>query len=163
MNKVVVKGFLSPLLITRGYTAAVVVISRLRQAINYRLANSPAIVALVGPRIYFGALPQTANLLNGPALTYHVVSRPYGHNLSGVDGTSQARVQISAWSYQEAEARQLIDAVRDRFDGFQGSIGLVVVTASVIENEVDLRQPPKAGTDQWLYHVASDYRVNHRA
>jgi hypothetical protein len=134
----------------------------LREAVYSRLASSTAIAALVSSRIYFAALPQTINLKDGPALTYAVISRPYGHVLTGADGTSQARVQITAHGYREAVVDQIIQAVRDSFDGFVGSIGGLAVTACILDNEVDLPSPPFAGTDQWSYAIAADYQINHR-
>jgi hypothetical protein len=134
----------------------------LRQAVYSRLASSPAIAALIGARIHFGALPQSIDLADGPALTYMVPSRSYGHVLCGSDGTSSARVQITAHSYRQAASDQLIQAVRDSFQGFVGTIGGLVITACIFDNEVDLPSPPFAGTDQWTYSVAADYQINHR-
>jgi hypothetical protein len=150
---------------TLGFGLPGVVITRpleLRQAVYSRLASSPAIAALVGARIHFGALPQSIDLKDGPALTFAVISRPYGHVLTGSDGTSSARVQITAHSYRQAASDQLIQAVRDSFDGFVGTIGGLVITATIFDNEVDLPSPPFAGTDQWTYAVAADYQINHR-
>lgn len=135
---------------------------QLREAVYARLASSPTITALVGSRIHIGALPQTVNLKNGPALTYAVISRPYGHVLTGSDGTSQARVQITAHAYQQAACDQIIQAVRDSFDGFVGSIGGLVITASFFDSEIDIPSPPFAGTDQWTYSTAADFQINHR-
>jgi hypothetical protein len=135
---------------------------QLREAVYARLASSPTITALVGARIYIGALPQTINLKIGPALTYMVISRPYGHILTGSDGTSQARVQITAHAYQQATCDQIIQAVRDSFDGFVGSIGGLVITASIFDSEIDIPSPPFAGTDQWSYAIAADFQLNHR-
>jgi len=131
----------------------------LRQAVYARLSGSSAITAIVGTRIYFGALPQSAQL---PALTFWVVTRPHGHNLGGSDGISAARIQVSAWSFAESSSDQLVQAIRDRFDGFTGTINGVTVTASIKQDELDIPHPPKAGTDQWIYETACDYRVNHR-
>lgn len=135
----------------------------LRQAIEYRLLASPAITALVGSRVYFGAVPQTASLATGPALTYSVPDRPYGHTLAGPDGTSQARVKFSAWSMLESQSTAIAQAIRDRFQGFAGNISGCVVTASILEDEHHIPNPPRAGTDQWIYEIDTTYRVNHRA
>lgn len=134
--------------------------STLREAVFARLSRSPWIAAVVGPRIFFGALPQTKRF---PALTYFVPSRTGGHNLGGADGTSRARVQISAWSFSELEAEQLAMAIRDRFDGFVGLIGQVEITACLFAGEVDLPEPPgKDGSDDWTYQIAVDYSISHR-
>lgn len=133
------------------------------QAIAQQLSTSPALLALVGPRIYVGALPQTLDLAAaGAALTYTILTRPYGHNLGGSDGTSSAHVQFSAWSIDEQDSDQICIAVKALWDGFAGTIGTVQVTACILQDEADLPEPPKAGTDQWIYQVAADYRINHR-
>jgi hypothetical protein len=136
--------------------------AQLRQAVYSRLTASPAITALVGPRIYFGALPQTYNVWTNAAISYGVISRPYGHTLSGADGTSQARVQITAHAASESLCDQITQAVRNSFDGFVGTIAGVQVTACILDNELDISTPPMAGTDQWTYSIASDYQINHR-
>lgn len=149
-----------------GVAAAVVIPppiqGQLRQAVYARLAGSHAISVLIGSRIYFGALPQSTNLKDGPALSYAVISRPYGHVLTGSDGTSQARVQITAHAYSQAAVDLITQAVRDCFDGYVGTIEGVPITACILENEIDLPSPPFAGTDQWSYSIASDYQINHR-
>jgi hypothetical protein len=139
-----------------------IVPTQLRQAVYNRLLASTAITDLVGARIYFGALPQSLSLDDGPALSYTVVTRTYGHVLQGADGTSQGRVQISSYAYTEQLADRIAQAVRDCWDGFRGFIGGLEVTACVLDNETDLSSPPAASTDQWLYMIASDYQVNHR-
>lgn len=134
----------------------------LREAVRFRLTSSSTIAGLVGSRIYFGALPQTADLMTGPALVYSVISRDYGHTLVGADGTSQARVQITAHSISQAASDRVMDSVRQLFDGFRGFIGALEITISVLENEIDLPYNPRSGTDQWYYEIAADYQINHR-
>jgi hypothetical protein len=139
-----------------------IVPTQLREAVYSRLLASTAITNLVGTRIYFGALPQSISLDDGPALSYTVVTRAYGHVLQGADGTSQGRVQISSYAFTQKMADRIAQAVRDCWDGFRGFIGGLEVTACVLDNETDLPTPPAASTDQWLYMIASDYQVNHR-
>ena len=131
----------------------------LRQAIYSRLSTSSSLVGLVGSRIYFGALPQTAAR---PALVYSVPSRPYGHHLGGADGTSTARVQFNAIAWSEREADQISQAIRQSWDGYRGTIGGVEVLSSISQGDVDLPQPPRAGTDRWTYEIACDYSIKHR-
>lgn len=135
---------------------------QLRQAVYLRLIATAGVTALVGDRIYFGALPQSINLQDGPALTYQVISRPYGHHLRGADGTSQARVQITAHSYSAKLSNRIIAAVNVAFDGFSGLMHGVEVTASILAGRGDIPAPPMASTDQWSYAVHADYTINHR-
>jgi hypothetical protein len=161
-NRLLLEDGASGLLLEIPGGAPVVLVQALRQAVYARLAGSQAITTLVGSRIYFGALPQTSNIWAAPAITYAVISRPYGHTLVGADGTSQARVQITAHAVSVALCDQISQAVRDSFDGFAGSMSGVKVTACILDNEIDLPTPPVAGTDQWTHSIASDYQINHR-
>jgi hypothetical protein len=136
--------------------------TQLRQAVYARLSAKQAITDLVGSRIYFGALPQSIKLDDGPALSYTVSTRTYGHTLRGGDGTSQGTVQISSYALEEKMADRIAYAVRDCWDGFRGFIGELEVTACVLENETDSPTPPLVSTDQWIYTIASDYQINHR-
>jgi hypothetical protein len=135
---------------------------QLRQAVYLRLMATAGVTDLVGDRIYFGALPQSINLQDGPALTYQVISRPYGHVLTGSDGTSQARVQITAHSYRAKISNRTIAAVNAAFDGYRGPMGGVDVTASILAGRGDMPAPPMSSTDQWTYSVHADYQINHR-
>jgi hypothetical protein len=137
--------------------------TQLRQAVYSRLSGTAAITNLVGTRIYFGALPQSIKLDDGPALSYMVSTRTYGHTLGGGDGTSQGRVQIVAYAYIEQTVDLIAQTLRDSWDGFRGFINDFEVTACVLDNESDLSSPPSASTDQWTFTIASDYQINHRS
>jgi hypothetical protein len=135
---------------------------QIRQAVYARLMATSGVTELVGGRMFFGALPQSINLADGPALSYQVITRPYGHTLKGSDGTSRARVQISAHSYSEAISNQIMVAVNDAFDGYRGLMGEIDVTVSILKGRADIPAPPFASTDQWTFSVSADYLINHR-
>jgi len=135
---------------------------QIRQAVYSRLTSMPAITDLVGSRIYFGALPQSVSLLEGPAVTYFIVSRPYGMVLGGSDGGSTARVQMSAHAINQQTSSAIAQAIRDSWDGFQGVVNEVDIMASILQGQIDLPSPPLAGSDQWLYQVSTDYLMLHR-
>lgn len=134
----------------------------LREAVYTRLCQFNAVTLNAGPRIYFGALPQTCRLDDGPAITYFVSDRPYGHVLTGCDGTSSAQVRISAWAYLQSDADQLAQAIRDSFDGWSGVASGTRILACALKDERDFPQEPRAGTDQWVYQVTHEYEIAHR-
>lgn len=136
-----------------------------RQALEARLLASDALAAYVGDNIFYAVLPQKHDLgRDGPALTFLVVSRPMGHDLGGSDGTATARVQFSAWSYREKTSDLITEAIRNLFDGTPQvwGNGTVKVMSAIQEDEVDLPEEPRAGSDQWTYQIASDYSIKHR-
>ena len=49
-----------------------------------------------------------------------------------------------------------------RFDGFIGITGGLQFIYSLCNDEKDIPQPPKAGTDQWVYQIQTDYLIRHR-
>jgi hypothetical protein len=135
---------------------------QIRQAVYSRLMSIPAITDLVGSRIYFGALPQSLSLFDGPAITYFIVTRPYGMVLGGSDGGSSARVQINAHGINQQTSSAIAQAIRDSWDGFKGIVNEVDIMASILQGQIDLPSPPMAGSDQWLYQVSTDYLMLHR-
>jgi hypothetical protein len=137
--------------------------TQLRQAIYSRLASSAALSGLVGSRIYFGALPQSLTVKDGPALSYAITTRTYGHTLVGGDGTRQGMVQIIAYAYAQEIVDRIAQAVRHSWDWFRGFIDDFEITACILSNESDTPTAPFASADQWTYTIASDYQINHRS
>lgn len=131
----------------------------IREAVRGRLVESAEVHDQVEGRVYFGALPQKAKL---PAVTFFVPSKVAGHHLKGSNATSITRIQISAWSHRQAECVAIAEAVRQRFDGLQGTMGEVHVLSCLLQHEIDLPEPPKIADDQWTYQIALDYRISHR-
>ncbi len=115
-------------------------------------------LSLLGLPVFVGAVPQTHRLQSGPAITYMVPERPFGHHLLGSDGTSQAEVEISVWSLLESASDAWGQAIRDSFDGYVGDIA----TICILQDEGDMPHPPQSGTDQWLYEIKYRYQINHR-
>lgn len=136
--------------------------SQIREAVLARLTQFIAITLDAGPRIYFGGLPQTCKIDDGPAITFFIADRPYGHVLAGCDGTSTAHVRISALGYIESDVDQIGQAVRDAFDGWRGVASGVQITACRLRDERDFPQAPRTGTDQWVYQVTQHYELDHR-
>lgn len=138
-----------------------------RQALTAKLQSISELTAIVGMAIYPGALPVTHLLdRDGPALTYTITGFPRGHDLAGSDGTGTATVQLSAWADQIAESDAIALAIRNAIDGvFNDSSwgnGTVVIMFCLHEDEEDLPEPPKEGSDMWIYQIANTYQVRHR-
>jgi hypothetical protein len=136
-----------------------------REALIAKLGSIPEVAAIVGSAIYPGQLPETHDLgRDGPALTYLVVSNPRGHILTGSDGTSTARVRLDAWGYQLSQVDALTTALWEALDGVPDTWGNGTLDVMSVSqgDESDEHEPPRAGSDQWTYHISTDYRVRYR-
>jgi hypothetical protein len=132
----------------------------LREAIRSRLAAAAAVTAIVDTRIRPGILAQDDAL---PALTYQVVSNPRGHHLRGATGIADARVQFDCCARTIAEATALKVALENSLDGLLNtSVAGVTILRCFQDGEQDLSEPPRSGTDQWLFRISVDYRVKYR-
>lgn len=135
------------------------------EALLARLQAIPKLTALVGTGMFKTGLPQTHDLgKSGPALSYSIPTKPYGHVLTGSDGTATARVQIDAWSYSESSVKHILEAIRNGIDGLPGvwGNGTCQIMSVVQQDDIDADEPPKAGSDQWLYHSLTEYSVKYR-
>ncbi len=135
------------------------------QALVARLRAIPEITAIVGLAIFKTGIPQTWDFgTQGPALTYVIPEKPMGHVLTGSDGTATATVDLGAWSYNYGTSKRLIEAIANGIDGIPGiwGDGPVIILSVVQHVESDELEPPKAGSDQWVYHVSALYSVKYR-
>lgn len=136
-----------------------------REALVAKLGSIAALTAIVGESIYPTAIPEGHDLGDdGPALTYAIPSNPRGHVLTGSDGTSAAKVRFEATAYLFSDADRITLALWDALDGEPDSWGdgTCAIKSVSHQDEQDLHQPPRAGSDQWIYRIVSDYRVEYR-
>jgi hypothetical protein len=142
------------------------------QALAAKLIGTTGITSLLGtqpssaPAIWNTAIPQTWQLdAGGPALTYNVPTKPFGQVLTGSDGTAAARVTLAAFSYSYGISKQILEAVRQAIAGppvnpwGDGSCNIMSV---VQQPDVEMPYRPKAGADQWVYQMISEYRIQYR-
>lgn len=122
------------------------------------LEAQSTITSVVGTRIYPQHLPRNSSY---PCLTHQLVSRTYGHHLSGVTGLSTARVQVDCWGEKLSDVETLAEAVRVALDGYFGTIGDVTVAFVQLDNEQDLSEAPQDESEQWLYRRTQDYLIKH--
>ena len=82
--------------------------AEVRVALRSYLLTKSAITDIVGQRIYAQQLPQKATL---PALTMTTISESYDHDLVGLAGIVQTRVQFECYADTELQSLNLADAV----------------------------------------------------
>jgi hypothetical protein len=158
-------------LVTGGlFTLSTPVIGQLfEQALVAKLRSLTALTSIIGSALFKTGIPQTEQWdfgVNGPALTYSVPTKPYGHVLTGSDGTATARVQIDMWGYNEGEVKTAIEIIRQNIDGSglgqTWGNGSVIIMGCIQQDDTDADEPPKAGSDQWLYHSLTEYSIKYR-
>ncbi len=130
-----------------------------REAMVAWLNSIAALTALVGSRIYYA---DPSQLSQYPCLVISIVNRDYFHNLAGADGVSLATVHLEAISQFESESQACMEAVRNNLDGFRGVQSGVPIGRCFLDDEFDAQTPPLAGSNLWIYHYATEYKVWHR-
>jgi hypothetical protein len=133
-----------------------------RSALVAELQANMTLSAIFGSKTFPGVIPEGED---PPAITYRIFGAPRGHNLDGADGTSVCHVQISCFSFQFEDCESAAEALRQMFDGYAGDLGgagLVPVTETVLENEVDLEDEPTEGSDRWTFGIALDFAFHYR-
>ena len=116
------------------------------------LLADPTVSALVGgERIHPVLLPQGAS---EASVSYRRISGRGVHGTEGRLNLNGPRVQIDAYSRSADEASELADAIRDRIDGYRGTVGLVRFKGIFLANEQDLFD-----ADVKMHRVSRDYFV----
>lgn len=121
-------------------------------------ANVP-LAALIGNNVYSVQLPQKSAVSTYlPAIVYHVISgnRPDTYDI-GVKGLNLARVQFMVIALDYRTCRQVIEALRQGFDGFVGVVGGTRFWAMLFDTERDMYDP-----DALHYRIDADFRVIHK-
>lgn len=138
----------------------VLVYNDFRKALRKHLIETPEIAALFGIRIFHKKIPQAGKL---PAIVYQIIADSPGRNLSGSDGTSTARVQLSLYSLNDSDVIRGAEVLRQRQDGYTGLLGsLIDVTGAVLVAAMDAYEEPDNGSDDGTFGVVLDFRYHYR-
>lgn len=137
-----------------------------KQALFSKLTSLTGVTGLLGTNgVFYQAVPQTWDHgTNGAALTYVIPENAHGHVLTGSDGTSRASVELHAMGYNTGVLKHVLEQVRlgiDKPPGTWGD-GSVQIMSVVQQDDADTDEPPKAGTDQPLFHCQAVYSVQYR-
>lgn len=82
--------------------------AEVRVAVRTYLLTKTAITDIAGQRIYAQALPQGATI---PAVTMNTISESYDHDLQGLAGIVQTRIQFECFASTDLVALSLADAI----------------------------------------------------
>lgn len=73
-----------------------------------------------GTRVYPVKMPQGIML---SSIVYNEISASGDHHMQGASGLASPRIQIAAWAKTADEANTLARVIKDRLDGYKGSMG----------------------------------------
>jgi hypothetical protein len=91
-----------------------------------------------------------------PYVTYLKVSGERYSELSGPINHARPRMRFNVFAETYAEAKSVTTAIRQKLDGYNGTIEGISILASTLENEVDSYE-----NDIKIYQVTTDYFISH--
>lgn len=123
----------------------------------FLLADAP-IVAVIVNRIYALKIPQGAA---SPSVVLTRISGPGDYHLQGPSGLMGLRVQVDAWAATADAATSLANLIKDRLDGYRGTMGSGgdavtvhgVFVADLREDYDDQAQLYRSGRDYFVHHL----------
>lgn len=124
-------------------------------AFRVRLVTDPAIAAVVGDRIYMNVRPADERR---PCLVLTRVSTFFARRFGGDASTTKGRMQVDAFAESFQVMAELADKVRDRIDGFSGTVAGTRLLYCEVEDERDLPSAPLAGRATPLFARSIDVR-----
>jgi len=136
-------------------------VASVRSGLYSRLAGTTAVTTLVGTRIFPNFAPPDATL---PYIVYSVVSQGHDHYIGAAAGRATPRVQLDVYDATLLSCETIANVLRTNLDGFSGTLGssdTVECTLCMLDNEIDLYEPPAAGENVGTYHIAQDYLIHY--
>ena len=123
------------------------------------LAASTPITALVSDRIFPNAIPPAESF---PCITFNRLSTEQPHHMTAAAGVQSARIQVDCWAkgrggYSSAAA--IAEAVRDRMDGYRGTMGTVTVKTTHLHEQRDDYEAPTDAAELGVFKVSQDYLI----
>jgi len=109
------------------------------------------LTGLISDRLYPLLAPQESP---APYVTFQRISTNRTYDLAGPNHLTRCRIQFDCYGVTLLSAKTVAEAVRERIDGYMGSMGSIVVQSVMRANELDLYEPT---TEQ--YRTSSDYWI----
>lgn len=119
--------------------------------VAYVLAD-PTVSGLISNRLYAKRASQ-----NNPApyIVWSTVSADETAAHDGPTGLEEFRIQFSIYAETISDSESVRDALKDRINGFSGSMGLVTVGSCFFKNEIDLHDDTVG-----LKHKVVDFNIS---
>jgi hypothetical protein len=122
---------------------------------TYLLAQS-SITTLIGQRLYLSRIPLPGTY---PCVSYRRVSGGHFHDLQGSRGYCEAAIEIEVWSDDSEEVESVGDAIRQKLQGFVGTMGSTTVKRVTLDDEQDSFLPPIEGSDTGVHRTTFRYTI----
>lgn len=129
----------------------------MEQAIIARLLAAAGVAALVGARVYPGALPQGESL---PAAICNLISAAPSYSDDGEDGIREDRIQIDCWGSTWTDAKKTARAVVAALSAFDGTAGGIRIRYIVLDREQDL-QEAGANAAAYPFRTSLDFLITY--
>lgn len=120
------------------------------------ITSDGAVAGLVGNRVYWGAIEQTAA---NPCVRLTLISGAPVYASKGAAGLTSSRVQVDVRADSYAAARAVADAVEAVINGFSGISGTTHFRSALMLNQRAIVET-LAGELQHL--ISSDFEVWHK-
>jgi hypothetical protein len=130
----------------------------IRKALRSFLLGDAPIVAVVVDRVYSLRIPQG---IKSSSIVVTRISGPGDYHLQGPSGLMSARIQVDAWATTADAATTLANLVKDRLDGYRGTMGTGgniitvhgVFVADLREDYDDEAELYRSGRDYFVHHL----------
>jgi hypothetical protein len=110
----------------------------IRGAIFGRLSAWPALVDLVGSRVWPNVLPEDPDF---PAVVYQRISTARVHTHDSAGGLATTRIQFTCYGTSGDQAEEVADQVRAALDGLRGTFSGTRIDAALSQNELSGLDP----------------------
>lgn len=131
----------------------------IEEAINQRLRTDPAVVDLVGDRVYPADAAQGEQL---PYVIYEEAEQQRMRTLTGYVNLRSFLLHIDCWGQNRAQAKAVRKAVAASLDGFQGTMGGtsgIDVRGVFHEGQDSDSEVPQHGEEQGPHRLGLDLTV----
>ena len=126
------------------------------QSIFARLSGQSGVTSLVSNQIYGKSAPSHASF---PYITFHKISEVRPHAMVRDPGIAEARIQVSTWSTDIAQADAIARQVRTALQDYKGSTGGIDIQRIFFDVEIELPSGIEPETVESIAHIAQDYIV----
>ena len=135
------------------------VIAYAEEAIWKILADSGAVGAICGDRIYPNVTPANPTY---PLVVYDRIDGPRVRALGGESGLAHPRIQVTCWATSYSAVKALAAAVKTALDDYAGTVDSFVVSDIEFQDDGDMPDISPGNLALRLYGVRQDYIVWHQ-
>ncbi len=127
----------------------------MEEAIIQRLLDTSGVSALVGARVFPGAVPQGSPM---PAVVINNISGGPLYADDGEVGLDERRIQIDCWAATYSGAKLLARQVQESLSAFVGTVGAVTFPYIMLDAIRDFREGG-GNQNEYLFRTNMDFIV----